>query len=1528
MGLCNVRKFVCVLFAVFFVIPAVGAVGFGGGILDESKNRMNGRHSGFDSTQQDYQKDFQQNQKTNQNTRLRSMGNNFADIDVYTNLFEIDDLPNHDRVKKIDDGLNYTEIKQNSLKLPNLNFGSETYDLISQENPSSLLSTGREIYHNPITGGVYHNFKPQSSDDPSVLNQNTRSSRASADLELWNINWEVKNEGWCEVTDPDPADAPEDPPNWYSGNQASIGSFFVDEETKITVTVKNNGDNSLTNVPVNLSINDFIHSYQPMKKNPETKYINSIDPDETKEISFYWTPPYATTSFRIYAEVDYDGDSDQSNNVLSWGGERVCKWWDDLESGVSSWNHYARTDITTSSVDDWHLTTTAFAQTDTTHSLANSWYEGYIDGPLATYPSDAYRNNNASSLESPTINFGNSVDEREWFVTGKMTIDNVQYDSFYYYVNCVNWLITGKTEDNDELRAGEVSDDGGITWNRPFNISFSGRLGEIGETQWYNYVFYLINQQASEVYIFPGIPFNFDVDNWQNVKFRHTFDSDDNNLQDIGYYVDDFVIFGNDNFTVPYRLSITEQSYPKTEGVPVLYQESQTSFKTKVKNYGEEKQFNVQLTIKEFDIETNEIGNVVHTKTQTGINLQTDDEKEIQWFWTPEDKGNYILTVTAGDLNEEWTPQDNKIDLILHVGPAKNANDVDVLIVDDDNSEGSRTIGKSYWFTNTENRMLSSLKANRVEVRVFTVGYNQTGPTYDVMKEYSCVIWMTGLENEYDIFGGLDYYSASNPDWDITIKPADETELSYYLDNLGKLILISPGYPYDKQSKGEYNPGENEFAKKYLHIDSAKSNETKWDPTQSQIVTRGTPNPLKGVLDTIMDGVEYLTYNTEPPLKFDDIGGWVEGVDDEYTEESIYQDIARTKYNVNFYNGKSFKTTYFAFNYYLINEKEDRNDCIRRILTSYGLLGGVRIEPFDNQERLKSIAPGTEVSFRLKVINIGKHADTMELSNTFNNKYKDWNSWFEVNGDKENSITIPGNDFNNKIYFHVQAPPFKDPEDYPEAGSKVEFNLKAISQNTGLENSTKVIAEVSAVGNITIECQEPKKTVDVNESVDFELDLLNETNGVDNVDVILSLKGSNTGYFKLKKDESVISGNQVEVLLEPNEINDDIAVQFTDGAHTIAGDYKITVDVFDFTNTIILDSLELTASVNQFYQVKCISDGDVDDGKVEFELDPNNYIDDGYISKIFSIKAQNFGNGIDEIKLNYEENENSEEITDWEFRIYSPDTETEISSINVSYYDESKTPSFGEEEILFAVKIPIDVDVGTYIVDFYIESSQLEIITALDEVANNRVQLIFEIKKPNLVFNLYNNEANMDNFRFTDNDEYVKINRDYERNNEFYLVKEDSRFDFLTIDFNIYIENIGDVDVVVNPSDIKLEILHFDDDGVKIIDATLQPEYPKTEKLISPNENASYTFTWDYINQSMDTEVKYTFKVTIDPMNEIIELDEFDNSNEVDLTIKHLKKPEEDTTEDSFLILLIFIIIIVIGIIAAGIILKKREKQD
>jgi hypothetical protein len=147
--------------------------------------------------------------------------------------------------------------------------------------------------------------------------------RVEDDLELWNIQWVEKNSAWCEHTDPEPQDYPDDPPNWYQGNQASIGSFIADQKTRITVSVMNHGTSTVINVPVNISIYDYVHSGQPMKPNPTTLTIPAISGGQTATVTYDFTPLYATTMMRIAVYVDWRDDPDASDNSVAWNNRYV-----------------------------------------------------------------------------------------------------------------------------------------------------------------------------------------------------------------------------------------------------------------------------------------------------------------------------------------------------------------------------------------------------------------------------------------------------------------------------------------------------------------------------------------------------------------------------------------------------------------------------------------------------------------------------------------------------------------------------------------------------------------------------------------------------------------------------------------------------------------------------------------------------------------------------------------------------------------------------------------------------------------------------------------------------------------------------------------------------------------------------------------------------------------------------------------------------------------------------------------------------
>ena len=129
----------------------------------------------------------------------------------------------------------------------------EEQELFKRENPNIDLYHPRTLDNKPLPG-----IPVQASEPKPATSSGTRSARAGEDLELYNIKYTEINSAWCEQTDPEPSDYPTEPANWFEGNQAQSGSFMVGETTTITVEVKNNGDTAVTDVPVNLSITDFI----------------------------------------------------------------------------------------------------------------------------------------------------------------------------------------------------------------------------------------------------------------------------------------------------------------------------------------------------------------------------------------------------------------------------------------------------------------------------------------------------------------------------------------------------------------------------------------------------------------------------------------------------------------------------------------------------------------------------------------------------------------------------------------------------------------------------------------------------------------------------------------------------------------------------------------------------------------------------------------------------------------------------------------------------------------------------------------------------------------------------------------------------------------------------------------------------------------------------------------------------------------------------------------------------------------------
>ncbi len=1430
-----------------------------------------------------------------------------------------------------------------------LGLTQDELELFKRENPNLDLFHPRTLGSKVYPGIPIQTSEPANSGSASSSTSGTRSARVIDDLELWTLKWEEHNSAWCEQTDPEPSDYPGEPAHYYEGNQASIGSFFTGVFTEITITVRNNGVTAVTNVPVNLTITDFIHGGQPMAPNPTTLNIALISPDQTAEVTYDFKPPYGTTSFQISATVDWPKDPDTSNNFLGWDDRVVCKWQDDLEGSTAGWSHEARTDITATSVDDWHLSTSAYAQNDATHTQANSWYEGNNDGPGATYPLDGYRNDNALSLESPTVNLGNNVDERYWreYLGTVGGGPYAGYAAYQYHLTAYNWLITGETEENpnpsdyadyvatsDILWVGEVSDDEGQSWGQRYNLAFSGQLGGTGETQWYNYIFYTVNSDDQELYYYDGIPFNYNVSDWNKVRFRQTFDSDDDNVQEIGLYLDDYIIFGNDNFTIPYRVGVTDFTIPQVLGIPIVHPNEATTFSSKVKNYGDTNTFDVVLKIKDMDTEEE-----WEESRKKVTNLAQGDEMNQQWSWTPDKKGDFRLKVIAGDPTQDWTPSDNDRSRLVHVrAPSEN----DILVVDDDNG----ILNGGSYYREVESKMLDALDVVQVEYDVYTVDGNATGPALDIMEDYTTVIWLTGLD-----------YQRYSDNWYMALKTEDEMQLEMFLElNDHNLWLISPGYIIDNYGVSPGITASDDFGRQYLQI---------WEiqGKVNEVEDRGTPDPLEGVLDTLTEDkndelVSYATYEEDPPMYFSDIGCVAAPIPTEEAAEGIFwQNDQHTTYNAVSYAGDStsqYKTVYFGFNFYLLDEAEDQADIVEKVLTFFGMMGGVEIECLGDET--KWVKPGEEVSFQLKVTNLGKKTDTMTLtteisSQTLPNTNDFPTTRIEIGGAVDDEIDVlvtqsTGN-YKDNIYLIVTAPDW----DLPTAMWKTEYIIEifADSENTGMTNSTTVKIIIGLYSNITVSHSQVYKEIEVDDSWECTITLNNNTNGDQTFNVELRIDDNGEGLAKFVENDQKI----ILVTLSPN-IDRLVKVKIQSGDYEFAGYHNITIEVKSTTPTILFDSTIIATKVTQFYEI-----GTASTAEMRVTIDPNDIVGDT-ISESFAINLQNFGNGYDNVILAIESHDKHNVEEEWlqegiEIMFDGDKLELEYDesdevlrttdTVRVGPYDEDNDPEYGEEEVVITISINTSVEHAEYWFNVIAES-EIGLSDELDE-ENNNITIMFEIIKPDLHFSptdidgrTHDNDRSrsIENYKIIDDDLDESVPWDEDTEEFIVTLDHTTEGKEITLRFEIVIVNIGDsaVELQAVIQSIIIEVSYWGEDEfgelALIEDIALYPVSP-TEVTIEPGENATIIFeAWviEWLDPGNNVEQVYIFNVIVDKEDFILEQDEGNNEDSFEMVVIHQKKPAPPPPPEAsgWLIAMIIIIIIIVVVLAVFLLMKRKRPQQ
>lgn len=1364
---------------------------------------------------------------------------------------------------------------------------------------------------------------------PLLANPSSKSRAAAADLEVSQLEWENKiNDGWGAYTES----------TTLAGNNPYIGGFMVGVATKITVTVVNhNPTTQVNNIKMNFTIFDFYGGI-PLIKIPSSVDFSVFG--ATTTVDFNFNPP-AAKSLYIAAYIDYPDDTDQSNNGYGIYGMPTLIWASDFET--TGYDHGSQTDKTWTgdmgtTDNTWYKTTTAEQQSSPDHTTVNSYHHGIDNGALTDDYDDSY---NAIYMESPQIDMtnGNTLPISD----GQKEVGTLD-DGFYYIFATPSWagLFTGELEAPaqnptfdtiDIVWAYEYTDtpSSPFDWKDPIAKELGGFIWGDWTTIWTGQTVATWNpnirflSQSQAVY---GWPFELQTGdgsggqrpnngalNYTNVKFRTQFDGDEdgstNNLP--GIYGDDFVTWGYQEWLPPYLVSLSKVTNVESNNVPILYPNVQASFDTTIKNYGEAlTDVPIKVVIKD------DKGNDVHTPPdQTFSSLAEDSTIEYTktWTWTPTKAGAYYIYITAGDLNSDYTPDNNKRTLKVYVTEPKGR----VLLVDDDNSMHSNGI----FFRDVEGKMMESLDALEISYNIYNVERNGTGPTKAIMDNYEAVIWMTGLDNEYSNYG-------RNPTWasnyGTTFKPEDQTQIQNFLNEGDKnLWVISPGVLYDlTNTKDATSP--TGFLKDYLHVIYCNANETEYN-SNGDISVRGTPTVLIGEKNSLGQGANYDTYSTEPVSSFSDMGGVIDK--DSKSLPVFFQNTAKTAYNSLQYS-ENYNLVYFAFNFYLIDDLADRKDLTYRVLNFFGMVGGVDVDLDDTPK--KKIDFGQTVSFKFKITNLGLMTETMNIKLESPSPSNIPSGWAvklnEKNPDATiNELSVAGNMGVRYFYLNVTAPSgYLDKDGNLDstlknisADSEIQFKVRVESKNYP-DNfydfaSCKVVMDLN--GYVQLTAAKTSDEIDVAAEfesteyyVEYSILLRNVTNGDEDVDVYVTVDKDNDITAEVLQASSVITDSTIVL---PPRLDQEVTVRVSADEHEPMGDYPVEFKVMNEDHTSLLNSTTLVTTVEQYYDI----DISTSESKTYSRIVEPNKMTSEVQTEEFDVNIENYGNGPDTVELKYVDNAKSPTGIpyDWEteldlVEIFEKDGSETIDEIEVPAYDKlSGTP--GTVTVTVKINIPQDGQEGRYWFDLLVKSSAPR--TYMSKL--NREDFMVEV---NTTFQIQ-----------------VILPELTVDQKESKLLKADGT------------DIIDNVDTIYNGDTVSVYILvknsgsaGVDDVDIELTISKDNVQYNAYQETLDIEPDETVNISWSYTVAEVGI---YSFKVELDANDKI--LGDLKNDNSWNKILQVKERPQPKDKEDGgilgggggksgiagnpfYIILIIVIIIIIVVVVLFFMMQRKKSEED
>jgi hypothetical protein len=1365
-------------------------------------------------------------------------------------------------------------------------------------------------------------------------NSNSKSRADGANLKVEMIEWETKvNTGWGQFSE-----------STSPGNQPGIGGFMVGQPTKITITVRNQDfpGKSVSGAMVNISIYDWL-TFMPLIKIPQQLPLNIVTATTTVEYTF--TPPAAKILY-IVAYIDYPDDPDTTDNGLLWRGMRTLIWVADFES--NGFGGGSGTDKTWTgdlgATDQWHTTGSAENQNNPGHTASQSYHHGTEAGFTDTYD-DGQSPEGLIHLISPVIDMGE-------ISSGQDEIGALP-DGYFYPIATPMWagLFTGELETGspayywttDVVWTCNYTDDGGNFWKSDLNpYSRNGYLfgdweSPFGMTtpDFWNPNWWLIAQNTVDIgwplAIMTGDGAGGDVldngaRNFSKIQFRVEFDGDeeDDETGFPGIYADDFITWGYQKWYPPYNLALTEvSSIVSSDGIPIISPGVETSFSVKLENNGE------TLTSIPVKVQISGPKGYSDTKQSTvGSLARGDQPATVNFKWTPPlGDGDYEIHVTVGDLTQDYTPDANQWKVLVYV----RAPGGRVLIVDDDNSAqnaGDLTM-RRFWAVNTETRMIGALDDLDISYNVFSTAFNKSGPTSAIMNNYEAVIWLTGLDNEYSVFFSNPNYGTN---WGITLNSNDQQEIANFLNQGDKNFwLISPGTIYDLANTDEGTSDLSGFLVDYLQLIYVNANETTYQ--NNKVNKQGTPMYLEGETGSLAAGAKYRTYDAgsdeEPAMG--DMGGYIR-FDQSFSKPIFPQDLGKQNYNSLQYS-KNYNLVYFAFNFYLINDAEHRKDLTYRVLNFFGMVGGVKVDLKD--EIKKEIFFGETISFKYEIENLGLMAETMNIKLVTpapDNVPKGWE--VKIN-DKlptatENTMTVgPGQSGKKAFYLNITAPSEyldvtgnMDTTKYKNTSADSEIQFKVRVESANYPNNFYDFAAskvtMGLVGYVELSVKDDKTTgtIDISTEpeftdeyfVEYTIFLRNVTNGFDPYDILVTIEKDNEIGAEILQGSTVVTDKEITLL---PRVDQEVTIRVTADEHELMGDYTITFKAIDPTTEDVLNSTDLTTTVEQYFSIAITTVVGETYSRI---ADPNDMEADIQTEK-FLFTIENYGNGPDTVELDWDENRDSPNaiLAAWEdtlveiFELKGGDT---IEDIEVPAYDKlDGTPGTVDLEIY--VNVPKEEEEGRYWVDIWITSSApgsyIKNLAREDFETEVNASMMFEIIMPELKF---------------DNDDSVILKSDGTK----YIDQIDTIYEKDSVEVYIIVSNTGSAPA----NDIDIEF-------TATLDSVLVNSYSDTIDVAAGED---MNISWDFTTTDKGM---YFFKVKIDPNNKLLGDSQQDNTWNQYLSVVQKKDDTPPPTGgDIFasdkegglsttalaLIVIIVIVIIVVVIVLFFYMQRKKGEED